>query len=240
MAAGVKGRLAVRSGDDADPILDAAVQVVRAHGIDGATIDRIAEAAGLSRATLYRRFSSRDAIIADVLRREAAPYVREARAVSESAESFSAGIIAGFVFTIEAMPRYPIVESVFVRQLSDNNARMLQPVFRELVGQGLGNLLAVRTGCDPFTGSDRDELFDWLARTFLNIAARAPWNRAELERHVATFVLPVLDARYSQVVAERKDDILVRLAQVEAAAQALAGQCAEIRRLIGGHHSPQG
>lgn len=50
-------------------ILDAALKLFVAHGLEGASFERIARAAGVTRATIYRRWSARDALLADALGR---------------------------------------------------------------------------------------------------------------------------------------------------------------------------
>ena len=53
-----------------DPaLLDAAAAAIAEHGLGGATLERIAVAAGLSRVTLYRRGIDRAALVAGLARR---------------------------------------------------------------------------------------------------------------------------------------------------------------------------
>ncbi len=52
-------------------ILDAALEVIRAFGVDGVTVDRVAAAAGRSRVTLHRRGIGRIEILEAVARRVA-------------------------------------------------------------------------------------------------------------------------------------------------------------------------
>jgi AcrR family transcriptional regulator len=53
-----------------DPaLLDAAATAIAEHGLGGATLERIAVAAGLSRVTLYRRGVDRAALVAGLARR---------------------------------------------------------------------------------------------------------------------------------------------------------------------------
>ena len=49
-------------------IIDAAVQVAATHGISGASMDQIAEAAGVAKGSLYYNFASKDALFAEVMR----------------------------------------------------------------------------------------------------------------------------------------------------------------------------
>jgi AcrR family transcriptional regulator len=48
--------------DDTD-ILDATIRVIAEHGVSGATIDTVAERAGVSKATIYRHWGSRARLI---------------------------------------------------------------------------------------------------------------------------------------------------------------------------------
>ncbi|WP_421873276.1 TetR/AcrR family transcriptional regulator [Nitratireductor rhodophyticola] len=50
-------------------ILDAALKLFVASGLDGASFEKIAREAGVTRATIYRRWSSRETLIADALGR---------------------------------------------------------------------------------------------------------------------------------------------------------------------------
>ena len=49
-------------------ITDAAVQVAARHGISGASMDQIAETAGVAKGSLYYNFASKDAIFEEVIR----------------------------------------------------------------------------------------------------------------------------------------------------------------------------
>nr|WP_236042277.1 TetR/AcrR family transcriptional regulator [Nitratireductor aquimarinus] len=50
-------------------ILDAALGLFVANGLDGASFEKIAREAGVTRATIYRRWSTRETLIADALGR---------------------------------------------------------------------------------------------------------------------------------------------------------------------------
>jgi len=58
-----------RSRETLRRLLDAAEAVLERHGLDGATLPRIAQAAGVSPANVYRRFRDKDALMAAVFRR---------------------------------------------------------------------------------------------------------------------------------------------------------------------------
>lgn len=48
-------------------IVDATLELLAEHGFDGLTVEAVAARAGVGKATIYRRFSCRDALVADAL-----------------------------------------------------------------------------------------------------------------------------------------------------------------------------
>jgi AcrR family transcriptional regulator len=58
-----------RSADADARIAEAALALFAERGLEGAAIDEIARRAGVTRATVYRRWATREALIADALRR---------------------------------------------------------------------------------------------------------------------------------------------------------------------------
>ncbi len=50
-------------------ILDAAAQIFSVHGIDGASMEQIADVCGISKATIYHYFKSKEALILALVRR---------------------------------------------------------------------------------------------------------------------------------------------------------------------------
>ncbi len=57
------------AGDVEERILDAATAMFLQDGFGGASLERIAEAAGAGKATLYSRYSGKEALFADVVKR---------------------------------------------------------------------------------------------------------------------------------------------------------------------------
>jgi AcrR family transcriptional regulator len=55
-----------RSRDSLTRLLKAAVEILNEHGIEGATIPRIAARANVSPGTVYRRFRDKDALLREV------------------------------------------------------------------------------------------------------------------------------------------------------------------------------
>jgi len=66
-------------------VLDAALAEFRSHGFSGASIDRIARAAGVTRSAIYRRYAGRDALFRRVIDEQVALLERQASALTSAA-----------------------------------------------------------------------------------------------------------------------------------------------------------
>jgi len=64
---GLRGRGRPRDGEIDANIRDTAWALLADHGYEGLTFEALAESVGCSRATLYRRFASKDALLATIL-----------------------------------------------------------------------------------------------------------------------------------------------------------------------------
>ena len=104
--------VAARTSDrdpTAERILDAAEHRFLLVGIRRTTMDDIAEAAGLGRATLYRRFAGRDDIVLATIARE---FERFAHAVEEQMHAFDDPrdrFVESFVAIVHAAHTHPLV-----------------------------------------------------------------------------------------------------------------------------------
>lgn len=88
-----------------ETILDAAVAEAALHGIRRLSVVDVARRAGISRPTLYKHFPSKDALVAEAVRREAerlTSSVLDAAAGHDSPErALEAGILAALRLTRE-------------------------------------------------------------------------------------------------------------------------------------------
>lgn len=186
----------VAQGHPADSIkalLDAAETAILAKGIDKVTIDDFAHVAGVSRATIYRRVGGREDTITAILRRHAAPFVKETEAAIAGEFCFQARIKAGMIHAIEALPRYPLLVLMFSNGLSPYNLRIVRPVYRELVDASFLELFKQAQAEGAISAElEMAELSEWQLRNFLHLAADGPHQRPDLERYIDLFILPVL------------------------------------------------
>ncbi|OIK24868.1 TetR/AcrR family transcriptional regulator [Streptomyces malaysiense] len=86
-------------------MLDAAVQIIARHGYAAASMDEIAELAGVSKPLVYLYLNSKDDLFTACIRREAAALTRAVRAAVRSAlpadRRLWAGVLAFFTYTAE-------------------------------------------------------------------------------------------------------------------------------------------
>lgn len=132
-------------------ILDAAVEVLSEYGFRKASMEDVARRAGVSRVTLYRRFSDKDALVHTVVLREArrslAAIVTEIDAVRSPEEQF----VRGFVATVLVARRHPLLRKLIERdtdivlpkyaaltasQLIDLGRNMMSGIIANLQAQG--------------------------------------------------------------------------------------------------------
>jgi AcrR family transcriptional regulator len=126
----------VRSTAAGDKILDAALEQFQKHGMGGATVEDIAQAAGLSRITVYRHFPSKSRLIAATMLRE----LRRGLIAIDEAIAHLGNVeerfVEGFVATLRVARRHPLLQKMLATE-----PEMVLPFF---AGAG-GPILAAAT-----------------------------------------------------------------------------------------------
>jgi AcrR family transcriptional regulator len=89
--------------DGVDEILDAALDVFSKIGIRRATVDEIAQRAGLGRVTVYRRVGGKNEIVTAVLVRESQKLFQTVRDAAAAADGFADRVVHSFATTIETV-----------------------------------------------------------------------------------------------------------------------------------------
>src|SRR5882757_5728054 len=88
-------------GVDSDAVLDAAASCYLRFGVAKTTATDIAQVVGISRATLYRRFGSHEAIFLTVLARESTAMAADAELHLAEVDDPVERILEGMMFAIE-------------------------------------------------------------------------------------------------------------------------------------------
>lgn len=103
-------REAAQVDDDTSArILDAALDRFTTFGVRRTTMDDIASAAGVGRATVYRRFAGRDDIVRAVILREMARFLSEVDAAVQAIDDPLERFVEGFVATLREAREHPLL-----------------------------------------------------------------------------------------------------------------------------------
>lgn len=170
-----------------DEILDAAGRTFAEYGVQGATMVDVAQAAGCSRATLYRYFPNQEALqvafvhratlrIAETLAEE-----RSAGAPSSLADRIMSGVTAVRADPLLAVWFEPenMVVPIAVSQSSEVLRAMSSGLIDELATDALSPTEVERRG-------------EWLLRCIVSLLAMPGADEAAERALVESFVVPVL------------------------------------------------
>lgn len=137
---------AVEQVDDTDElrarILDAAYEQFCRMGIRRSTMEDVARRAGVSRITVYRRFTTKDALVEHVVRREFRRYFDRFLIDIEQARTPADRVVLGFVSSLRAIRRNPLIggliatePDLLVPSMINDGGRTLATVRQFVAGQ---------------------------------------------------------------------------------------------------------
>jgi AcrR family transcriptional regulator len=179
-------------------VLDAAEECLKRFGLSKTTAEDIARAAGLSRATVYRQFGSRDAIVAAVTTREAERCAAAALDQLGRFDDIGDWIVEGFLFCLRDIPQRPLLAQLGAREELVAASRVVLGCDRmRTIGSDLLRPMldeARRSGrlVEDF---DLDEFSEWVLRVLMSfLAVRSPAHRDEdaLRRMLRRMLLPAI------------------------------------------------
>lgn len=184
-------------------LIDAAEACFHRYGVMKTTVEDVAATAKVSRATVYRYFDGRDAIILGVLLREAGRFLGRLRDKLAAQPDLETAVLTGVIFTVKSVRADENLALLFAPEaagmtgsvagasaaLFDVTAEFLKPLFQ--AAQESGQLRP---------GVDLDDAAEWTLRTILSLLTVAgPRSRsaAEQYRYLQTFLVPALVAKPS-------------------------------------------
>ncbi len=91
-------------------ILDAAFDAVRDFGLSRATMEDVAQRAGLSRQTLYRYFPSKDALIVALISREEERFIAGVRSAIAGHDDLGPSLAEGVGFVLRFARQHPLLD----------------------------------------------------------------------------------------------------------------------------------
>ncbi len=134
-----------------DRMLDAAASCLERFGLAKTTIEDVARAADLSRATIYREFANRDGLLIAVAAREAERTASDAELFLQQFDDVGSWIVEGMLFCLREIPERPVLAQFLAPQelgaasrlmlTSDRmlsiGAEILRPMFEPARREGL-------------------------------------------------------------------------------------------------------
>jgi AcrR family transcriptional regulator len=188
------------SGVELETVLDAAARCYLRFGVAKTTAADIAEEAGVSRATLYRRFGSHETIFLDLLTRESTDMVADADRHLAGIEDPAERLLEGMLFSIEEIQRRPVHGAVFggdARAWAATQAiqtEALQRIGQACVRPLLGSSLVDESASEQ----DTADLVDWILRILISYAA-VPGNGSrqptDIRRQLTAWFIPAFKIR---------------------------------------------
>jgi AcrR family transcriptional regulator len=192
----VRGRPDTAEAGDA--VLDAAASCYLRQGVGKTTAMDIARSVGISRATLYRRFGSHEAIFLAVLARESADMAAAAEVHLARIEDPSERVLEGMMFAISEIKCRPVHAAIFGGDSAAwaANQAIREEALRRIGEAGLRPVLASPLADGSLSEASMSDLVDWVLRVLISYAAvpgdggRGP---QEIRRQLADWFLPAFE-----------------------------------------------
>jgi len=179
-------------------LLDAAEGCLEQFGPQKTSMEDVARAGGMSRATVYRYFENRDALLLGVASRQASNLASEAISYLSQFNTISDWLVEGLLFTLRELPQRPVFASLVTSLDSRSSGSLLlgstgliqigvnvlSPMFANAQEQGL-----LRDDIDP------EMLIEWLLRmlwTYLNAPSQVATDEEGMRRLFRMMLIPAV------------------------------------------------
>jgi len=179
-------------------LLDAAEVCLAQFGPQKTSMEDVARTAGMSRATVYRYFENRDALLLGVASRQASSLATEAISYLQQFSTISDWLVEGLLFTLREMPKRPVFASL-VTSLDSRASGSLLLGSTGLIQIGV-NVLGPMFGSAKEQGLLRDDidpemLIEWLLRmlwTYLNAPSQVATDEEGMRKLFRMMLIPAV------------------------------------------------
>ena len=174
-------------------VINAVDELVRARGWKATTMADVAEAAGVSRQTLYNEFGSRQALVEAYVIREIETLLGEVGvAVRENADDAHAALESAFALFLKLASDEPVVQIIVANtggtgELTRLLTSVAQPVAVSQVGELIIEVWA------QVSLADAQLVADTLVRLAVSHALFATGSPIETAREVGRMIAPFID-----------------------------------------------
>lgn len=199
--------------DSDDPLLSAAEATFIEAGTAQVSMDAVARQAGVSRATVYRRFGTRDALFIKVIERRAEPFLRRP-SLAQSRGSLSDDLEDAMVRGVVDMPKDPLLRLLLDQGATGVRTLLTTEPMAHKVHSAINALLSRwRLRGELREDLDDVEITAWILNQQFSLVTNGPWEEEQLRRHVRLFMVPVLLVPSPE--PGEKPDVTERLARIE-------------------------
>ncbi|MEQ3549885.1 TetR/AcrR family transcriptional regulator [Pseudonocardia nematodicida] len=179
-------------------ILDAADSCFTRYGIAKTTMEDVASAAEISRATLYRTFSDRESLLTALVRRHARMNIERSRARIMALDTLAERLVEGITWNVRVGHRDPLMHAlVSPEQMALANTLLSSTGLATELTQEFWEpvLVAALDAGELRSDLDLVGLCEWIARLeimFIVQLGDSAEDEARIRRLVADFVVPSL------------------------------------------------
>jgi AcrR family transcriptional regulator len=179
-------------------LLDAAEGCLGQFGPQKTSMEDVARAAGMSRATVYRYFENRDALLLGVASRQASDLAGEAIQYLGNFNTISDWLVEGLLFTLREIPQRPVFASL-VTSLDSSAASKLLLGSTGMIQIGV-NVLRPMFATAKEQSLLRDDvnidmLIEWLLRvlwTYLNAPSQVATDEEGMRKLFRMMLIPAV------------------------------------------------
>ena len=189
-------------GGDLKVAMDAAAACYLRLGVARTTATDIAREAGISRATLYRRYGSHETIFLAVLTRESEAMSDDARAHLDSLSLTDPAerTLEGMMFAIGQIRSRPVHAAVFGGESAAWAAgqAIRMEALRRIGEAGVRPVVASALAEGSLSERDVEDLVDWILRILISYAAvpgQGDRGPDEIRRQLTSWFLPAFQER---------------------------------------------
>jgi AcrR family transcriptional regulator len=184
-----------RLDDEIVAVLDAAAGCYLRLGVAKTRTSDIARAAGMSRATLYRRFGTHESIFLGVLERESESMAAQAQEHLAGIDDEAERLIESMMFSIDQIRSRPAHAAIFTGESTARTAGtvMRMSALRRIGVSAVRPLLSHALDSGALSDEEVADLVDWILRVLLSYAAiPGPADLAppDVRRQLTSWFLP--------------------------------------------------
>ena len=194
---------ALRWGDEApdDPegargrLLDAAERCFARFGIAKSTVEDIAREASVSRATVYRYFTGRDAVVSGVILRETERYLDRVRPRVNAQPDLGSAVLEFVDVTLRAAQRDEIIGLLFTSHDGLNAVGIFEGTSRVLFDMVSAFFTPIfdAHASEVRPGVDADDAAEWILRvtlSLLTVGGPKHRTRSGVRAYLRSYLLP--------------------------------------------------